>query len=207
MHWMQITFVSNLNKFQVSSYLIHFFFLHFFFHGAITFYTRRVFAPALYWIWIFRLQCNGYLRFLSKQFSVFQTSRLWFGILDGREVEKIWWAKRTVLFFFVCDFEVFITYPDARFLPVEAPYKTNLLRRRMHVVTIDASANIFVHFSWMMLLEFRSSIGRYFQDVLPITEYGSLLIFYYHRSFIHKKYLFDQKHAQGNVGLFTQKTL
>lgn len=76
--------------------------------------------------------------------------------------EKIWWAKRTVLFFLVCDFEVFITYARVRFLPVEAPYKTNLLRRRMHVVTVAASANIFMHFSWMTLLEFGSSMGRYF---------------------------------------------
>lgn len=121
--------------------------------------------------------------------------------------KKIWWAKRTMLFFFVRDFEVFITYAGARFLPVETPYKTNLLRRRMHVVTVGASANIFVHFSWMTLLEFRLSMGRYFQDVPPITEYGSLLILCYHRSFIHKKYSFDQKRAllEGNVGLFKQR--
>lgn len=104
------------------------------------------------------------------------------------------------------DFEVFITYAAARFLPVEAAYKTNLLRRRMHVVTVGASANIFVHFSWMTLLEFRSSMGRYFQDVLPITEYVSLLI-PCRRSFIHKKYSFDQKRVllQGNIGLFKQR--
>lgn len=30
MHWMQITFVSNLNKFQVSSYFIHFLYLLFY---------------------------------------------------------------------------------------------------------------------------------------------------------------------------------
>lgn len=32
-----------------------------------------------------------------------------------------------------------------RFLPVEVPYKMNLLRRRMHVMAMFASANIFIH--------------------------------------------------------------
>lgn len=60
------------------------------------------------------------------------------------------------------DFEVFITYARVPFLPVEALYKTNLLHRRMHIVTAVASANTFVHFSQMTLLEFRLSMGRYF---------------------------------------------